>query len=257
MLGALGALTIAAPLTGFAAADGEFASAEPAAAPEPEPPSVNAVDISSVEVLADGRLPANAPRSLLADPAASSRAALLQTSRATARQAPTCSPVEGASGTRAAVTEQVEHELISPMAAGTYRNTSGYGYRNHPFGGYGFHTGTDFAAPMGTPIYAAADGVVDYVGYGKEGRSSMLVVLRHELDGEVFYTWYVHMYPHGIFVSEGQQVSIGDVIAEVGNNGNSTGPHLHFEIHTDDQGATTDPLPWLESHHAADVSDLC
>ncbi|MFC7406326.1 M23 family metallopeptidase [Georgenia alba] len=250
LLGALGSLTIVAPLTGFAAPDREEANAEPAVRP---------VDTSVLEVLDSSTqeaAAAAAPTSLLADPAASTRATVLQTSRAADRQERTCDAVDGASGTRAAVTEEPP-DLIRPVATGAYRNTSGYGYRHHPFGGYGFHTGTDFAAPMGTPIYAVADAVVDYVGYGKDGRSSMLVVLRHELDGETVYTWYVHMYDFGIFVHEGQEVSAGELIAEVGNNGNSTGPHLHFEVHTDDQGTTTEPLAWLEQHGAVDITELC
>jgi murein DD-endopeptidase MepM/ murein hydrolase activator NlpD len=249
VLGAMGALTIVAPLTGFAAPEAEPAAA---AAVAPQPSVLDVLDSQAANVAL-----AAVPASLLKDPAASSRATVLQTSRAADRDALTCAPLDGASGARAAVTERAA-QYVRPLADGTYRNSSNYGNRSHPLSGvYSFHTGTDYAAPLGTPIYAIADGTVDYVGAGKDGRSSMLVVLRHEIDGQTVYSWYVHMYRDGIHVTEGQQVSAGEVIAEVGNNGNSTGPHLHFELHLDDQGTTTDPLPWLEKLGAVEVAALC
>ncbi|WP_345043724.1 M23 family metallopeptidase [Georgenia daeguensis] len=249
VLGAMGALTIVAPLTGFAAPEAEPAAA---AAVAPQPSVLDVLDEQAANVAL-----AAVPASLLKDPAASSRATVLQTSRAADRDALTCAPLDGASGARAAVTERAE-QYVRPLADGTYRNSSHYGNRSHPLSGaYSFHTGTDYAAPLGTPIYAIADGTVEYVGAGKDGRSSMLVILRHEVDGQTVYSWYVHMYRDGIHVTEGQQVSAGQVIAEVGNNGNSTGPHLHLEIHLDDQGTTVDPLPWLEKLGAVEVAALC
>jgi murein DD-endopeptidase MepM/ murein hydrolase activator NlpD len=249
VLGAMGVLTIVAPLTGFAAPDAETAVA---AAVDPQRSVLDVLDSQAATAAI-----AAAPASLLKDPAASSRATVLQTSRAADRDALTCAPLDGASGARAAVTERAE-QFVRPVAEGTYRSSSHYGNRSHPLSGaYSFHTGTDYAAPLGTPIYAIADGTVEYVGAGKDGRSSMLVIIRHEIDGQTVYSWHVHMYRDGIHVTEGQQVSAGDLIAEVGNNGNSTGPHLHFEIHLDDQGTTTDPLPWLEKLGAVEVAALC
>ncbi|QDB80074.1 hypothetical protein FE251_12300 [Georgenia wutianyii] len=124
-----------------------------------------------------------------------------------------------------------------PVAPGSFRLTSPYGFRVHPiFGTYSMHMGNDYAAPLGTPIHAVTDGTVVYTGAGRLGRSSELVIIEHVVGGTTFYSWYVHMYPEGIFVEVGQQVRAGEVIAEVGSNGNSTGPHLHFEIHTTDAG---------------------
>jgi len=246
----MGTLTIVAPLTGFAAPDAERAEAA-----SPVSPEKSILDTLEPQAAASAIAPM--PASLLKDPAASSRATVLQTSRAADRNALTCAPLDGASGARAAVTERSE-QLVRPVADGTYRNSSSYGNRSHPVSGaYGFHTGTDYAAPLGTPIHAVADGTVEYVGIGKDGRSSMLVILRHEVGGQTVYSWYVHMYKDGIHVVEGQKVTAGDVIAEVGNNVNATGPHLHFEIHLDDQGTTTDPLTWLEQHGAVEVSAVC
>ncbi|MFD1507413.1 M23 family metallopeptidase [Georgenia yuyongxinii] len=247
VLGTLGALTIVGPLTGLAGAD-EVASAS----------QTVATQASLLEHLDAAAAAAAlvAPDGLLADRTAASRAALMQTSRANERHTLTCAPLDGANGVRAAVTDR-ESAVIMPVAAGAYRLSSSYGFRNSPFTGYSKHLGEDFAAPKGTPIYAVADGTVEYVGVGKDGRSSMLVILKHEIDGETFYTWHVHMYPDGIRVTEGQTVRGGDVIAEVGSNGNSTGPHLHFEVHTDTEGTTIDPLTWLEEHGAVDVSARC
>src|SRR5690625_2253262 len=120
-----------------------------------------------------------------------------------------------------------------PMERGTFRISSAYGYRTHPIlGGRAMHAGTDFAAPMGTPIYAVTDGTAVYRGAGQQGRSSELLILSHEVDGQRFYSWHVHSYPSGIHVSVGDEVVAGQHIADVGDNGMATGPHLHFEIHT-------------------------
>ncbi|WP_345045296.1 M23 family metallopeptidase [Georgenia daeguensis] len=224
--------------------------------------SVAAIPVrDSVLTLLDARaattsLAAGAPASLVADPTARARAEALQASRATVRAALETTAEDGANGTRAAVAEP-QPLFVMPLAAGNYRLTSAYGYRNDPLGrGRSFHTGTDMAAPLGTPIYAVADGIVDYVSVGKDGRSSMLIVLKHEIDGRYVYSWYNHMYPDGLYVQEGQQVRAGEVIAAVGSNGNSTGPHLHLEIHTDDELTTTEPLTWLAEHGAVDIGSL-
>lgn len=148
--------------------------------------------------------------------------------------------------------------LISPMAQGTYRISSPYGHRSDPFTGMSsFHLGTDFAAPAGTPIYAAADGIVRHAGPGIEGRSNNLIVIEHEINGERFWTWYIHMFDDGVLVSKGDKVRAGQHIAAVGNNGYSTGPHLHFEVHTGEWDNHVDPLTFLATHGAADISDLC
>lgn len=123
--------------------------------------------------------------------------------------------------------------VVLPLEPGTFRISSTYGIRSHPLTGRtGLHAGVDLAAAMGTTIFAVADGVIAYVGPGKAGRSSTLVIIDHDLDGEVFSSWYVHMYPKDVFVEAGQEVSAGEPIARVGSNGNSTGPHLHLEIHS-------------------------
>lgn len=110
--------------------------------------------------------------------------------------------------------------------------TSGFGYR---WGA--LHAGIDIANAIGTPIVAASDGVV--IESGPSGGYGMLVKLRH-YDGTV--TLYGHI--NRSLVSVGERVMAGDQIAEMGNRGNSTGPHLHFEVLLN--GTTRiDPCPWL------------
>lgn len=108
------------------------------------------------------------------------------------------------------------------------RFTSGYGYRVHPIYGTGrMHYGVDFANSIGTPVVSAADGVVSYAApfstYGN------VVMVTHNIDGQTFTSLYAHL--NSIGASVGQSVSKGQQIGTLGNTGNSTGPHLHFEIH--------------------------
>jgi murein DD-endopeptidase MepM/ murein hydrolase activator NlpD len=104
------------------------------------------------------------------------------------------------------------------------------------------HAGVDFAAPLGTPEYAAMDGVV--VRAGAASGFGLAVYIQHP-NGDV--TVYGHM--QEILVAEGQTVQAGDTIALLGNRGQSTGPHLHFEVHLGGiDGEKVDPLPWLRAN---------
>ncbi len=106
------------------------------------------------------------------------------------------------------------------------RISSGYGKRTHPVLGYTkMHKGIDFAAPRGTPIYAAGDGTIDYLGrYGSYGK---FVRINH---GNGYQTAYAHLNRFGKGKRKGGKVKQGDVIGYVGTTGRSTGPHLHYEI---------------------------
>jgi murein DD-endopeptidase MepM/ murein hydrolase activator NlpD len=111
--------------------------------------------------------------------------------------------------------------------------TSGYGWR------WGrMHRGIDVAGPVGTPIVAAASGVVVRSGWNSGGYGN-LVDIRHA-DGSL--TRYAHN--SRLLVREGQQVSQGQQIALMGSTGRSTGPHLHFEIHLPGTG-TVNPMAYL------------
>nr|WP_255426803.1 M23 family metallopeptidase [Pseudonocardia sp. C8] len=127
--------------------------------------------------------------------------------------------------------------LVMPTAG---RFTSGFGAR------WGVqHNGIDLAAPIGTPIFALTDGVVEKAGAASG--FGMWVVLKHP-DG----TSSVYGHVNRALVEVGQEVRAGDEIAEVGNRGQSTGPHLHLEIWEAD-GSKTNPLPWL-AERGLDVS---
>ncbi|RBY82648.1 M23 family metallopeptidase [Blastococcus sp. TF02A-26] len=104
------------------------------------------------------------------------------------------------------------------------------------------HGGVDIAAPIGTPIYAAHSGVV--VRAGAATGFGLAVYIKGD-DGAVTVYGHVNDY----FVRAGERVSAGEQIAEVGNRGQSTGPHLHFEVHPGGatHGGQVDPVPWLRA----------
>lgn len=168
----------------------------------------------------------------------------------------TCAPQQGASGDTTAF--NTTPDVFKPMVAGTYTLSSPWGYRIHPvLGTSKMHAGQDMAAPAGTPIYAAAAGEVVEAGMVD---STGTVTIKHELDGKIWYTSYLHMYQDGIFVKKGQQVKAGQLIAAVGSTGYSTGPHLHFEVRIKNDTAdasTVDPMKWLSDHKAVELSTDC
>ena len=106
------------------------------------------------------------------------------------------------------------------------RLSSSYGKRKHPILGYTkMHTGTDFAAPMGTPIMASGDGKVTKAGWC--GGGGNCVKIRHN---STYQTVYAHMSKFGRGIKKGARVKQGQIIGYVGSTGLSTGPHLHYEV---------------------------
>jgi murein DD-endopeptidase MepM/ murein hydrolase activator NlpD len=138
--------------------------------------------------------------------------------------------------------EQIEQGSIAVPSAPPVRGTSftsGFGVRSDPFRGRAaMHAGIDLAGPIGTAIYATADGIVgrsEWVnGYGN------LVELNH---GRGIQTRYGHLSRSA--VRAGQHVKRGDVIAMMGSTGRSTGSHLHYEVRID--GKAVNPVPFLHS----------
>lgn len=140
--------------------------------------------------------------------------------------------------------DQIERDVISvpsarPVPDKQITFTSAYGVRSDPFRGRAaMHAGIDLAGPIGTPIYATADGVVERAqwanGYGN------LVELSH---GKGINTRYGHL--SKILVKAGQRVKRGDLIAKMGSTGRSTGSHLHYEVRLD--GRAVNPIPFLQS----------
>ena len=106
------------------------------------------------------------------------------------------------------------------------RLSSSYGKRKHPILGYTkMHTGTDFAAPKGTPIMASGDGKVTKAGWC--GGGGNCVKIKHN---SVYQTVYAHMSKFGRGIKKGVRVKQGQIIGYVGSTGMSTGPHLHYEV---------------------------
>ncbi|NEK96509.1 M23 family metallopeptidase [Modestobacter muralis] len=170
--------------------------------------------------------------------AAVAAAAAAERARSTAIPA---APAEPASGGTApaergnqAASRGSERSAAGAGIPTTGRVTSCYGTRSGTM-----HNGMDIAAPIGTPIYAPADGVV--LQAGPASGFGLAVYLQHA-DGSI--TLYGHIDSYS--VAAGQRVTAGQQIAAVGNKGQSTGAHLHFEVH---QGGLyvnrTNPVPWL------------
>ena len=135
--------------------------------------------------------------------------------------------------------EQGLDSIPQVMPADIRMISSGFGYRSDPFnGGAAMHAGLDFRGPSGSPINAAAQGKVTFVGtksgYGK------VVEISH---GNGMLTRYAHMSAWKAKV--GQTVDAGEVIGLIGSTGRSTGPHLHFEVRIHDRAVN--PRPFLET----------
>ncbi|WP_295405477.1 M23 family metallopeptidase [uncultured Thiocystis sp.] len=125
--------------------------------------------------------------------------------------------------------------------------TSRFGFRIHPTKNVRiFHEGVDIASPRGTPILAAADGVVTFSG--RRNGYGQVIDIRHR-DGLV--TRYAHN--HKNLVQEGQMVGQGQKIATVGSTGVATGPHLHFEVRKG--GKAVNPMPYLGDTPARTLAD--
>ncbi|MCX5132141.1 M23 family metallopeptidase [Streptomyces sp. NBC_00340] len=122
----------------------------------------------------------------------------------------------------------------------TYELSAGFGSGGDRWANR--HTGQDFAVPIGTPVRAAGAGRVVKVTCG--GAFGIEIVIEHPGG---YYTQYAHL--AAVTVDQGQQVAAGQWIAQSGTTGNSTGPHLHFEVRvTPEMGSAVDPVPWLAEH---------
>lgn len=124
----------------------------------------------------------------------------------------------------------------NPLASSVM--TSNFGMREHPvLGGRRSHKGVDLAAPVGTPVYAPADGTVSRASWF----SSYGLYISLEHGGEM-QTRYGHL--SRLNVAEGQTVRKGELIGYVGSTGRSTGPHLHYEVRVD--GEAVNPIPYMQ-----------
>ncbi|WP_174187184.1 peptidoglycan DD-metalloendopeptidase family protein [Nocardia barduliensis] len=136
-----------------------------------------------------------------------------------------------------------------PMATGTFTVSDTFGSRG------GAHRGIDLAAADGTPIFSVSDGRVVAAGPAS-GFGNWIVVDSVDTNGRSYSAVYGHMWDSGVFVRPGDTVTAGQHIGAVGSAGESSGPHLHFEIVPGGRftgGRQIDPLPWLEGAPTPDV----
>ena len=136
--------------------------------------------------------------------------------------------------------DQLEHGVVAIPTGhpvNTANFTSGFGVRSDPFRRHAaMHAGVDLAGPMGTPVYATADGIVAHAG--RQGGYGNMVEINH---GKGIATRYGHL--SKILVDDNTRVKRGQLIALMGSTGRSTGPHLHYEVRID--GHAVNPVPFL------------
>jgi murein DD-endopeptidase MepM/ murein hydrolase activator NlpD len=190
------------------------------------PASSTALGMGGPEALPNGvtaEVPLNG-RTMLAATSARNRVETIQATRA-------------AKARQIALIEAARPKWLLPLPKGTFTVSSCFAPR------WGtFHYGVDMAAPGGTPFHAAGDGVV--IEAGPAGGYGNVIMIEHP-DGTI--TVYGH--EEKIFVEKGEKVKAGQLIGAVGNLGQSTGYHLHFEVRTGgEQGDKQDPMDWLTEH---------
>jgi murein DD-endopeptidase MepM/ murein hydrolase activator NlpD len=147
------------------------------------------------------------------------------------------------------------------------RISSPYGWRIHPIEKTRkHHNGVDYASAVGTDVFAIAKGTVIFAGpstiklpSGQPGGGGYIIKIRHKVNGEWITSSYMHLRKGSISVRKGQKVVEGQAIAESGNTGASTGPHLHFEIqrgkyyiYTSNGTRYTEPVSYIKTQRALD-----
>ena len=147
------------------------------------------------------------------------------------------------------------------------RISSPFGWRIHPIEKYRkHHNGVDYASAIGTPVKAIENGRVIYAGAsklkfpnGEPAGGGFIVKIRHKSNGEWITSAYMHLRKGSLAVKKGDLVKEGQVIALAGNTGESTGPHLHFEIQrgkayiwTNNGTRYTEPISYIRTQIALD-----
>jgi murein DD-endopeptidase MepM/ murein hydrolase activator NlpD len=143
--------------------------------------------------------------------------------------------------------------VVFPLPEGKWQLSSRFGYRIHPITGVRkLHAGTDYGAADGTLIMAVADGKVVFSGH-RGGYGNAIIIL-HTVSGKTYTSLYGHMWDGHLYVKTGDTVTAGQHIADVGSNGQSTGPHLHLEIRpNNDYSQVIDSHQWLADHGAVSL----
>lgn len=153
-----------------------------------------------------------------------------------------------AAGGAASVAVTASASAVRWPFSGVTRISSGYGPRSAPCAGCStFHDGLDMNPGVGTPIGSIADGVVSSVTTVDDGGLGVHVMVDHVVDGQKVTSTYGHMLQGSVTVRAGESVVAGQQLGSVGSTGQSTGPHMHLELHLD--GVTAiDPYGWLTAH---------
>lgn len=148
--------------------------------------------------------------------------------------------------TRTAEVASVDLSMTAPGSGEVRWPVTAFTYQSYNlFGGYPGHKGFDLMSGSGTPIFAAASGVVRTSTDGG-GSYGAVVMVDSVVGGQQVGTTYAHMSYGTRVVSAGQSVQAGQLIGQVGQSGNATAPHLHFEVQVN--GSFVDPLAWLQSN---------
>jgi murein DD-endopeptidase MepM/ murein hydrolase activator NlpD len=140
--------------------------------------------------------------------------------------------------------------LLNPVTGDLQGGNGAYGYRTHPVTGKrgDFHGGDDVACPIGTPVRAPEPGTIVYAGWAGDGlaaaRTGRCVILRGDWTGAHHYFGHND---HNL-VHTGDRVEQGDLLAESGDTGNVTGPHVHVEIRPTRTLSTVDAVTWYAAH---------
>ncbi|WP_440711698.1 M23 family metallopeptidase [Herbiconiux sp. YIM B11900] len=201
---------------------------------------------------ADGQLPASAgqtTQTLVAGGAA----AVVQRDGYSVTEAPPPPPpvvVPAASSAFARTANTFTNNPLSPIQWPFTTGvpiSDGFGPRTAPCDGCSsYHKGIDMNPGQGTPIQVVADGVVTVAQATDNGGLGVYAEIEHVIDGQRITSVYGHMLEGSLQLTEGQVVTVGQQVGNVGNTGTSTGAHLHFEIHQD--GTPIDPYPWMTAH---------
>lgn len=217
--------TVAVSAPGSAAAIAGSAAAAEAAAAEAAAAEAAAAEAAAAEAAAAE--------------AAAAEAASAAAAAAAAVPAPAAQPAPAAAAPSPAVRW--------PFSGGS-RISDTYGPRVAPCSGCStFHDGLDMTPGAGTPIGAIADGVVSSVTATDSGGLGVHVMIDHVVNGQRVTSTYGHMTVGSLAVGRGQTVTAGQKLGTVGSTGQSTGPHLHLEIHLGGVTAV-DPYAWLTTH---------
>jgi murein DD-endopeptidase MepM/ murein hydrolase activator NlpD len=241
----VGRLHLATATAGLAAQQKDLESAQSAAAAGEE--KARAIAVRADQAAARVVQLLNQRKSALADAKAARAADVREYQRAQAASRQLAIHLRNLAKARAAAAAR-NHTSVARTSNSRFlwptdgHFTSPFGWRMHPiFHEMRFHAGIDIGAPYGTAVWAADTGTVVYAGYASGYGTLVLIDHGTTTSGQDLVTGYAHM--SELDVSAGQTVGRGQQVGRIGNEGNSTGPHLHFEVRLD--GNPVDPLGWV------------